>query len=400
VRILFLTSQLPFPPHSGGALRAVGLIQGVIKAGHEVELFCFSEEALPAQGYGLAKITSCPPPTRTTRQRLRDLLLSTRADISQRFWSDTALALIAERVPHVDIVHAESIEMAAYLPALRAKFPNKPLIYGSLNAEADLQRTIFATECNRFWKPRGLIGAVYSGIQWRRLLRFEGELCRVSNQVLAVSEEDARLLGKLSNTPITVVKNGIATADYLHLTPTTNLGEGAIVFTGTMDYRPNVDAVLWFGEEIFPRIRQQHPTAKLYVVGNRPHRRLDSLRQQPNIEITGRVESMEAYWTGASVYIAPLRMGSGTRFKLLEAMAAGCAVVSTTIGAQGLGVTSGRELLLADSPTDFADVVGTLLKDSAQREALRQTGRDFVRQHFDWAVIVPHLLDVYEQLAR
>ncbi len=399
MKILFLVSHFPYPPHSGGALRAFGLLQGLIHAGHNVVLFCLAENSppnTPLHTLCLDLIT-VPPPMRSTTDRLLDIILTPYADMARRFWSEAAAQRLREVLAETvfDLVHAESIEMAAYFPVIQQAQPNLPFIYGSLNAEFDLQRTIFKAESRR---PRRWVGAAYSWIQWRRLTRLEREICDQAAHVLAVSEADRDLLASLSSTPITVVKNGITVADYLHIQPDLGLGAGAVVFTGSMSYRPNVDAALWFATEIWPRI--QHPTKHLYLVGHRPHPRLEALAEAADITVTGRVDEMEPYWRGAAAYIAPLRMGSGTRFKLLEAMAAGCAVVSTTMGAQGLGVVSGQEILLADSAADFATAVQQLLDDAPLREALAQCGRNFVETYFDWSVIVPHLLAAYVAATR
>lgn len=401
MRILFLISHFPYPPQSGGALRAYGLIKGVVAAGHQVDIVCFADN-LPVESplHRLCgQIVILPQPQRSIQKRLRDIILTRHADMGRRFWSDEALGILQKHLathPY-DIIHAESIEMAAYLPSIHAWYPHIPLIYGSLNAEADLQRTIFETE-RRY--PKKWLGALYSWIQWRRLTRLEQDICKISAAVLAVSEADQILLQAFSDTPVVVVKNGIETADYQHIQANDTLGNGAIVFTGSMSYRPNVDAVLWFVEAILPLIAAQYPNAHLYVVGYRPHARIQALQAQANITITGKVDEIEPYWAGAKVYIAPLRMGSGTRFKILEAMAAGCAVVSTTIGAQGLGVQSGQELLLADSVEDFAHAVLAVLTDARKRAELGQHGRDFTQAHFDWAVIVPELLKAYVQVAK
>jgi len=399
LKILFLVSHFPYPPHSGGALRALGLLQGLYKAGYNITLFCLAEN-IPAHTplhEICANVITVPPPMRTTRERIRDIVLTSHADIARRFWSKD----IAQRLHNTilqqsfDLVHAESIEMAAYFPVIQQAKPNLPFIYGSLNAEYDLQRTIFRTERKH---PRRWIGAAYSWIQARRITRLEREICTQASHVLAVSEADRDLLAQLSNTPITVVKNGISVDEYLDLSPNGQLGEGAIVFSGSMDYRPNVDAALWFVNDIWPFI-MYHPK-KLYLVGKRPHPRLQTLDQEEDIIVTGQVEDMRPYWQGATVYIAPLRMGSGTRFKILEALAAGCAVVSTTIGAQGLGVTSEKELILADTATDFAHAIQRLLNDANLRERLGQQGRAFVKAHFDWSVIVPNLIEAYQAVTH
>lgn len=399
LRILFLCSHFPYPPHSGGALRAYGLIKGVVEAGHQIDLFCFAD-TLPNDTplhHLCGKIIHQPAPIRRLPDRLRDILFTRQADMGRRFWSLDALNTIKKCLQETryDIVHAESIEMAAYLLAIHQAYPNLPLIYGSLNAEADLQRTIFQTERRN---PKRAIGALYSWIQWRRLTALESWICEISSAVLAVSEPDQVLLQNLSNTPVALVKNGIDTSTYTDISPSNELKAGAIVFTGSMSYRPNVDATLWFAEEILPSVLQKHPYAHFYIVGQRPHSRLLALQPHPNITITGKVEDMQPYWAGAQVYIAPLRMGSGTRFKILEALAAGCAVVSTTMGAQGLGVTSGRELILADSATDFASAVNEILQNSQKKAELGKHGRAFVQANFDWSVIVPNLLEVYREI--
>jgi glycosyltransferase involved in cell wall biosynthesis len=186
-----------------------------------------------------------------------------------------------------------------------------------------------------------------------------------------------------------------------------------------MDFRPNVDAVSWFAEAIWPRIQTEVPEVRFYAVGQQPHPRLDPLRADPNITLTGWVEKVSPYIAAASVYIAPLRMGSGTRLKLLQAMASNKAIVSTRIGAEGLtdvgpgsaagspsgvqpsvgAATDGRELILVDDndADAFADAVVALLRDPDRRTALGSAARAFVKAHYDWSVIVPHLENVYAQ---
>lgn len=378
-------------------MRAYGLIDGVARAGHQIHLFCFAE-APPTESplhERCERIVPSSAPHRRLADRLRDIVFSPHADMARRFWSDDALAQLRELIAaeNYDLIHAESIEMAAYFLYLKDDFPQMPFIYGSLNAEADLQRSIFKAEVQN---PRRWIGALYSWIQWRRLSRLEAHICDLSATVLAVSEADQHLLERLSQTPVAVVKNGITVDDYTHITNQNILGDGAIVFTGSMAYRPNVDAAVWFADAILPKI--QHPQRHFYIVGHRPHARVLALQENPHITVTGRVESIEDYWTGARAYVVPLRMGSGTRFKILEAMAAGCPVVSTTIGAMGLGAKNGVHLLLADDANAFAEAVQSLLEDSALRSTLAEAGYQFVRQYFDWSVIVPDLLGVYEDV--
>jgi glycosyltransferase involved in cell wall biosynthesis len=153
--------------------------------------------------------------------------------------------------------------------------------------------------------------------------------------------------------------------------------------------------VLWFVQKVLPLVQTEIPEVHFIVVGQRPHRRLDVLRDDPSVTLTGWVEDTRPYITEAAVYVVPLRMGGGTRFKILEAMAMGKPVVSTRLGAEGFPVTHGRDLLLADTPTDFAAAVVSLLRSPEQQARLIRAGRAFVEQQYDWGVIVPKVEAVY-----
>lgn len=214
-----------------------------------------------------------------------------------------------------------------------------------------------------------------------------------------MSEADASALGRLvPEKQIAVVPNGIFTADYTQPSQRLNLGEAALLFTGTMNYRPNVDAVLWFVKHVLDRVRQAVPSARLFIVGNKPHPRLDAIRQRPDVEITGFVQDVTPFLHSAAIYIAPLRMGSGTRLKLLQAMAVGCAIVSTSVGAQGIALQNGREAIIADDVLSFAQAIIGLLGDPERRAALGAAARQLAQARYDWSVILPCLLKVYERL--
>jgi glycosyltransferase involved in cell wall biosynthesis len=167
-----------------------------------------------------------------------------------------------------------------------------------------------------------------------------------------------------------------------------------------MDYRPNIDAVLWFGRQVFPLIRAQAPTARFQIVGMNPHPRLDELRGTQGIEITGAVPDTRPYIQGATVYLIPMRVGGGTRFKALEAMACAKAIVSTSLGVEGFPIEDGKELILADSPQANATAILRLIADAADKgELARQLGdnaRRFVEERYGWSQIVPGLEALYE----
>jgi glycosyltransferase involved in cell wall biosynthesis len=318
------------------------------------------------------------------------------ADIARRRWSDAFHIALRDLLSQhaFDVIHIEGMEMAPYLSIIEEMSPRAVVIYDAHNAEYALQRRIASQDLHL---PRRWLLAAYSMVQASRLTALEAGVCSRVDRVIAVSGADAEMLRALPHTtPVTVIPNAIFTSDY---------GPGgfseapvkrpSMVFTGKMDFRPNVDAVLWFAEEILPRIAGAVPGAHFTVVGQKPHPRLDVLRANPDVTLTGWVEDIRSYLRATDVYVAPLRMGSGTRFKLLEAMAMECAIVSTRLGAEGLTVQHGAHLLLVDSPDEFADAVVALLRDQPRRQELAVKAASLVRAAYDWHTIIPHLEAVY-----
>ena len=405
MRILFLTPQLPCPPWQGTTLRNFHLIEGLAER-HSISLLSFLEPNQPVDSAGWGRLPSLcqrivtvPVPERSTGQRLLDLVRTCRPDMALRLESQTFADRLAEwlKSDPFHVVHIEGIELAPYLSLLE-RAPRRPLIlFDDHNAEYVLQKRAFETD---LYVPRRWHAAAYSCVQWRRLRRFEAEICRRSDRIVAVSETDRAALEALApKTEVWVIPNCIDTAAYAR--PAGARAETVpaftLLFTGKMDFRPNIDAALWFGREIWPLIKAQAPDATWGIVGKSPHPRLDSLRDDPAISIVGEVPKMPPYFQAAELYVIPLRIGGGTRFKLLEAMAAGTPVVSTTVGVEGVPVRTGRDLLLADRPADFAAAVLHLLRDRDLREQFRASSLALVREQFDWRTIVPNLERIYRR---
>jgi glycosyltransferase involved in cell wall biosynthesis len=162
-----------------------------------------------------------------------------------------------------------------------------------------------------------------------------------------------------------------------------------------MDFRPNIDAMTWFVEDILPRIRTEIPHAHLVIVGQKPAPRIQALAQNPGVAITGWVPDTRPFVADAAVYVVPLRMGSGTRLKILEAMAMGKAIVSTTRGAEGIEYTPNQHLIIADTPETFARAVVALLRDPQRCRELGRHARALVESKYDWRAIIPEFDQVY-----
>jgi len=398
MRILILTPQLPYPPQQGTSLRNYHLLR-YLAARHEVSLLSFAgADARPSHLAHLQAfchtVRTVPAPERSMARRLWTLLSSARPDMAWRLFSPEyarALATGLAREPF-DILQVEGIEMAPYLWGLQP--PHPFVVFDDHNAEYVLQKRAFLTDLRR---PQRWPAAAYSLVQWRRLRRFERAVCRRANGLVAVSQADAQALTALDPrlSPV-VVPNGVDLEAYRpDFPPLAGLAHPSLAFTGKMDFRPNIDAVLWFAQQVLPLLWQRDPDMRFYVVGQSPSPRLDPLRAEPRITITGRVDDVRPYIAGADAYVVPLRVGGGTRLKVLEAMAMGKALVSTSLGVEGLGVGDGREALLADTPEAFAEAVASLLADAGRRRALGQAARAFVERGYGWERIGPRLEAVY-----
>ncbi|MBZ0306991.1 MAG: glycosyltransferase [Anaerolineae bacterium] len=397
MKILYLIPDFPYPATGGGPLRVMGLLLGVAEAGHEVHVIAFGEEDHTDTPLHRAccSIEIVASPERSTADRLRTLVLSGQADMETRRWSEDFVRVLDAKLEQCqyDIIQCQSLEMTPYLLYIRERWPQQKLVYDAYNAEAELQRLTYETDRTH---PQKLPLAMYSWIQWKRIDALEHQLGKTADAILAVSEIDQKELQKVAaKTPVYLVQNGIHVHEYIN-PPTEEIPmvQPSIIFTGIMDYRPNVDAAMWFATEILPHI----PDAHLYIVGNRPHPQIQTLDAQKNITVTGFVEEVMPYLHQGTVFVVPMRIGSGTRLKMLQAMAAGCAIVSTDVGAAGLNVKHGEHLLLANNISTFAAAVNDLLHDPKKRRDLSANAQSYVREKFDWSVIVPRLLAVYDRL--
>lgn len=420
LRILFLTPQLPYPPRQGTSIRNYNLIR-TLRREHQIDLVSFlaADDRLEGDNPLVElcnRVLTVPEPQRTKRDRVRSTFFSSQPDMGLRLYSRKMFDLLDQlALADYDIVQVEGIEMAPYGLHLRERISasrahlrantgagsNLPaLVFDDHNCEYLLQQRNAQTDLQ---SPRRWPAAAYSIIQTLKLRAYEKRACNAADLVLAVSEPDRTALESLGlSSRIITVPNGIDTDAYSDQSGIPR-GKANIVFTGKMDYRPNIDAALWFGNHVLPMIQSSVTGVCFQIVGQQPHERLDPLRKNDRIEITGAVADVRPYLEKAGVFVIPMRIGGGTRLKALEAMASGLPVVSTSMGIEGIGVHDGRELLIRDTPAEFADAVVRLLADQRESAALSaclgRSARQFVEARYDWASIVPTLEQAYAELA-
>jgi glycosyltransferase involved in cell wall biosynthesis len=239
---------------------------------------------------------------------------------------------------------------------------------------------------------------LFYGIEFLKMLRYEENTVKKFQRVIAVSEHDRRLMAAWTDARrISVVPTGVDQELYRPL-PAAGAAEPLVVFVGAMDWEPNVDAAEYFCQEIWPIIVAAVPEARFRIVGRNPASRVQRLAST-SIEVTGRVPSVVDHLHQAAVVVVPLRIGGGTRLKIYEAMAAGKAVISTSVGAEGLDVHHGRDIILADDPGSFAQAVLKLLGDAALRSSYEREAAA-VAARYDWPSIGKHFAEVLEQASR
>ncbi len=409
MRVLFLTPHFPYPPRQGASLRNWGFIRHLASR-HEVHLLSLVAPGQPVDDGAvgdvrrhLASVTTFTVPARPPLKRLLQLITHPAPDLTLRLWTPAFAAILADALGRqtFDIVQVEGLELAHYVePFLRARRNAPAWVYDAHNAEAELQHSIWRADAGH---PRRWWAAAYSFIQWQKLRRYERRWLPRFDALLCVSPEDREALRRTAGVEAVVVPNGVDT-DYFapgRFAPAPEMADHpSVVFTGKMDFRPNVDGVLWFAREVWPRVRRACPEAHFWVVGQRPARAVRALHGRDHIIVTGAVPAVEPYVAGATVFVAPLRMGSGTRLKLLQALSLERPAVSTRLGCAGLGAHDGVHLRVADTPADFAGAVVELLEDGSRAACLGRAGRSMVRERFDWRVVLPRLEALYDRLDR
>jgi polysaccharide biosynthesis protein PslH len=403
VKVLFLTPRVPYPLDAGTSLRNFRLLQSAAGE-HEVHLLSFLDRPLRPEHLEVLqgicrRVELRPPPPHPAYRRLARTVSAPLPDMAYRRWSpgfgNVLRTMAAEE--QYDVMQAEGIEMARYL-ALRQETKQRPArrVFSEHNVEYLLQRRAYLVDRLLLARwPK----ALYSLLQARKLARFEAAACRLADATIAVSREDAKALHDLEPSGrYRVVPNAIDPDAYPRR-------EGwparpALMFAGTLDYRPNADAARWLLDAIMPTVWESVPEARVFVVGRGPAPDLVARGQRDaRIAVTGQVESMDRYWARSSVYVLPMRGGGGTRFKALEAMATGLPIASTPMGMEGIAAEDGRHYLAGDSAEALAAAITRLLEDRSLRERLSEAAGRLVREQYDWRIVAPCLLDVYRELA-
>lgn len=392
LRVLVVSPYFPFPPTSGITMRNYQLLRQLARR-HEVTLVSFAADGDDA---GIREL-SRELPVRVVRQSEHKSGLSRRAGqirslagvqpfSVRELHSPEMQAVIDELAANTDfdVIHVESSRMCCF------RFPpGIPVVVDEHNVEYELFRRLSTGERSRARRA-------FNGLEYLRVRRFE-ERCwkRLQGCVVTSVREEPTVRACAPSTPTAVVVNGV---DLEYFAPWTgDVEPHTVVFNATLDYRPNLDAVTHLVEDVWPLVLAACPSARLSVVGKAPERDAQRIRR-PTVEVVGRVPDVRPHLGRAQVVAVPVRMGGGTRLKVVEALSMAKPMVSTSPGCEGLAVTDRRHLLIADDAPAFAERILELFADPALGRALGAAGRALAESNYSWRLAGDRLESLYRRI--
>jgi len=384
MRILFVALGLPVPPNSGQAVRSLSIIQALKSAGHELAFVSFAHKGRPEDLHPLSSFC-----------RSIDILEREMTNLTQRAGYLRRIGcLLAFRSFSVERFRSEAMreKIQGHLQAGKYDL----IICDGIHALTNVPETKvpIALNCHFF---EHVILEQYARLERNPLkksyARIESHLMRIAerrsfyrvSRAMVCSQVDLRVLRLFRQDLSVFVVPNVVDTDWIHPVERSSQDgtDSVLLFQGQMDWYPNRDAVEYFARAILPRVRAECPKVRLIVAGrNPPAQFIERFKSDPMIEFTGTVLDMRPYLAAATLVIVPLRLGSGTRIKILEACAAGKPVVSTSIGAEGLSLEAGKEIILADDPAEFARAVVTMLQDPARCDAVARFSRAAVLERY------------------
>ena len=383
MKLLWVKTDFLHPTTRGGQIRTLETLRRLHR-NHEVHYVAFEDSAQPE---GLARSSEYCTKAYPVAHRVADKsspafalqliagLFSGRPVAVSRYRS----AAMRRQVENLLGEHEfDSVVCDFLFPAL-----NIP----RLDACVLFQHNVESMIWKRYVKNAAGAKKLYFALQAKRMLAYEGEVCRSVRKVIAVSEADADAMCRLYGIPGAYATPTGVDLDYF-ARPAASPKLADLVFLGSMDWMPNIDGIVWFVREVMPLIHRQRPDCTLAIAGRRPSAEVTRLAESDTrIKVTGTVPDVRPWLFGSLVSIVPLRIGGGTRLKIYEAMAAGAPVVSTAIGAEGLDVSDGENIRIADSPQRFAACCLALLESAAERERLAAAAWNLVASKYSWDVV-------------
>ena len=390
MKILFLSQRVPYPPNRGDKITSWRLIERMRRT-HEVHCVAFAHDEGDERAAEELRAMGIPISTFAYRERsakLRSLpLLASSKPLTLGVYGSGALQAEVDRlIPGCDLAYAFSSSMGAFLEP-HGSIP-RVMHFGELDSDKWRQYS------ERVGWP---MSWVYRR-EWRTLFRFEQRVARsFSQNVFCTPLEQHIFQDRIPGAPSMVLRNGV---DLEYFSPRPELAEpGHLVFTGVMNYYPNVDGCVHFVREVLPRVREEFPDARFTIVGAHPTAEVLRLAETPGVEVTGFVDDVRDWAWRAAIAVAPLRIARGIQNKVLEAMAMGLPVVGTTSATQGVGGVPESHYLVRDDAAEQAEAIRSLLREPELGASLGRRAREFVEREYDWEAVFEPLDALIASLA-
>jgi glycosyltransferase involved in cell wall biosynthesis len=381
--------------------RPYNLITNLSALGHEVSVFtlgCSAQERNEAEQLrdGCTQVHYYHQPTWRSFANSAVTLLSDQPLQSVYSWQTGMSRDIEQRIARneFDVIHVEHLRGSRYGSALKARFPDMPVVWDSVDCISHLFEQASK-------QSSGFFGRSVTRLELPRTRRAEGRLVSMFEHVLVTSPSDKEALTALSSSgrnsaPISILPNGVD-LDYFHYNPEVDRDATTIVFSGKMSYHANVAMVKHLVGEIMPRVWNTRPAVRLYIVGKDPGLDIKQLEQDPRITVTGTVQDIRPFLWRATLSVVPLLYGAGIQNKILEAMATGTPVVTSDKALQALQVQAGRDILVADGAESFARTILQLIDDRELQKRIGKAGMAYVGTHHRWRQIAFQLTNIYLQ---
>ncbi len=381
MKILFITSKVPFPPDDGGKIVTFETIRELAIRGNEITLVCFNSD----QNKGLYEIC------RYCRLQLvkanihnsypkafMNLFSSIPYTIS-KYQSDS----FKDKLKHLisknryDVAVVDHLHMAAYGLFIKEQF-KIPVILREHNLETVIWQRLYL-------ETKNLLLKVYAWLQYKRFFKYESTIAARFDKCMMISSTDKLKIESMNpSIKACVIPAGVDTSYFFPLA--INEEQNSIISVGSLDWYPNVEGILWFLSDIWPLIKTEIPVAKFYIVGKNPPYKLIKLLSD-DVVVTGYVKDVREYIAKSPVFVVPIKTGSGVRIKILNAMAMGKAIVSTAVGCEGLDIESEKNIYIAQTGQQFAEYVIKLLKNKDERVRLGNEAQKLIKQQYSWDLI-------------
>lgn len=381
MKVLVLANRIPAPSRKGDQIVAYYRIQSLLKAGYVVEIVTFGDENKSEDRSAAMALKELGVAVYLVRWRVAEAMVRVSMALLSRmrpfqvslFQSSAFYKLVNERLLafQPDMVHCVLVRSFQYADGLR------------LPVVLDLVDSMSLNFTRRAQLARGALRWLLR-VEEARIGRYERLAAQLAHVSFVVSSIDKVHMSaeRVVDIPLGLDRNLFCEKDHA------SAFEGKrVVFSGNMGYEPNVSAILWFVKHCWPSIRQQVPGSRLQIVGASPHPKVLALRQEPGVEVTGRVDSVAGYLSSAAVAVAPMQSGSGMQFKVLEAMAAQTPVVVTKLGLGAIGAKPGAEILVEDDPAQVVIAVMRLLTDAELNKSIGAAGGNYVRRAHTWDAV-------------